>query len=103
MNKPFDVQTLTRALQLEQGEVSTLKIELIETPLDVARSLADLAFLLDEAKFAFPVEMHAQALACAETMYGMANVLAGNRAEKIIGDSDGSETQLREVNGWRNL
>lgn len=84
-----------------------IPFELIETPFDMARSLADLAFRLDEAKFEYPQETHAQALACAETMYEMAAALAGDRAEEVVGESDGSETlpgdAHAEKNGWWNV
>lgn len=59
--------------------------------LRMARELSDLALRLDEAKFAWPIEMHAQAQACAETMYDMVKVLAGDRADEILGPPDGSE------------
>ena len=63
----------------------------IETQLSMALKLAKLAFILDEAKFGWPTEKRAQALACAEAMYDMAKVLAGDHADEIIGPSDGSE------------
>ncbi|MBI5626097.1 MAG: hypothetical protein HY935_02675 [Nitrosomonadales bacterium] len=69
--------------------------EVIDTRIDMARELADLAQRLDEAKFVWPVELHAQALACAETMYDMVEVLAGDRVEEIIGIPDGSESPRR--------
>lgn len=67
--------------------------------LGMARKLADLAQHLDEAKFGWPVEMHAQALACAETMYDMVAVLAGDRVDEIIGAPDGSEEPRRLPGG----
>lgn len=94
-------------IRRRDGTFTSLTIALIETPFDMARSLADLALRLDEGKFAFPVEMQARALACASTMYGMAEMLAGDRAEEVVGESDGSESERapdgRDTNGWWNL
>ena len=72
-------------------------IQVIETPFDMARDLAELAQRLDEQKFLFPLEVQAQALACAQAMYDVAEVLAGDRAEEVVGVSDGSEEQRRNV------
>lgn len=69
--------------------------EVIDTRIGMAHELADLAQRLDEAKFKWPIEMHAQALACAETMYDMVEVLAGDRATEIFGPLDGSEEPRR--------
>lgn len=72
-------------------------IQVTKTPFDMARDLAELAQRLDEQKFLFPLEVQAQALACAQTMYDVAEVLAGDRAEEVVGVSDGSEEQRRNV------
>lgn len=57
----------------------------------MALKLAALALHLDEAKLGWPVEMHAQAQACVETMYDMVKVLAVWGADEILGPPDGSE------------
>lgn len=84
--------------------------QVIETPFDMARDLADLAQKLDESKFKFSLEVpvRAQALSCANTMYDMAEVLAGDRAEEVVGKSDGSEEPRRNAQesagpGWAAL
>lgn len=69
--------------------------EVIDTRIGMAHELASLAQRLDDTKIKWPIEMHAQALACAETMYDMVKVLAGDRAEEILGPSDGSEEPRR--------
>lgn len=68
-----------------------------KTQIGTARALAVLAAHLDEAKFKWPSALHAQVMDCVETMYDMAEVLAGDRADEIIGPSDGSETPRRQA------
>jgi hypothetical protein len=74
-------------------------IVLIETPFELARDLVALAFRLDEGKFAFPGEMHAEMLYVAEVMYDAAETLAGQRKDELYpsvrtGDAKEEETHL---------
>lgn len=60
-------------------------IEVIETPFDLAHDMADLAFRLDEGKFALPCEMHPEMRYAAEVMYDAADMLAGDRKDELYG------------------
>jgi len=54
-------------------------IEVIETPADLARDLAEMAFRMDEAKILLTRDLHAPVLAVVEAMYCLAELLADDR------------------------